>query len=134
MPVIADRRMKAMVYKTCTSLTSLLTFSIDRRRRFLVSHQFGHADSSGMLDPDQSDISFLHQDALVAPVCGLLERTDVSLACFRDDVVFLILIYQRWIYRVDPTRVNEYGQVNEGMVEDVGMSAVGKKEETKKDK
>ncbi|KIJ56616.1 hypothetical protein M422DRAFT_62579 [Sphaerobolus stellatus SS14] len=33
------------------------------------------------------------------------------LACFRDDVVFLIFLYQRWIYRVDPTRVNEYGQV-----------------------
>jgi hypothetical protein len=33
------------------------------------------------------------------------------LACFRDDVVFLIFIYQRWIYRVDPKRVNEYGQV-----------------------
>lgn len=32
------------------------------------------------------------------------------LACFRDDVVFLILIYQRWIYRIDPTRENEYGK------------------------
>ncbi|WRT65562.1 uncharacterized protein IL334_002507 [Kwoniella shivajii] len=57
------------------------------------------------------------------------------LACFRDDVVFLILIYQRWIYRVDYSRVNEYGQVNEGMVEDVGVP--GEKEgvkETKKTK
>ncbi|CDZ97998.1 Transmembrane protein [Phaffia rhodozyma] len=33
------------------------------------------------------------------------------LACFRDDVVFIILLYQRWIYRVDKTRANEYGQV-----------------------
>ncbi|KAH8829817.1 cleft lip and palate transmembrane protein 1-domain-containing protein [Flagelloscypha sp. PMI_526] len=33
------------------------------------------------------------------------------LACFRDDVVFCIFLYQRWIYRVDPKRVNEYGQV-----------------------
>jgi hypothetical protein len=65
------------------------------------------------------------------------------LACFRDDVVFCILIYQvrtllihrtrtrtqhtdhqRWIYRVDYSRVNEYGQVNEGMVEPVGEGAV----------
>lgn len=38
------------------------------------------------------------------------------LACFRDDVVFLIFLYQRWIYRIDPKRVNEYGQV---MAEDV---------------
>ncbi|KAK8861440.1 hypothetical protein IAR55_002259 [Kwoniella newhampshirensis] len=55
------------------------------------------------------------------------------LACFRDDVVFLILLYQRWIYRVDYSRVNEYGQVNEGMVEDVG-TAEGEKGETKKSK
>ncbi|OCF30500.1 cleft lip and palate associated transmembrane protein [Kwoniella heveanensis BCC8398] len=55
------------------------------------------------------------------------------LACFRDDVVFLILLYQRWIYRVDYSRVNEYGQVNEGMVEDVG-TAEGEKGETKKTK
>ncbi|KAI0053593.1 cleft lip and palate associated transmembrane protein [Auriscalpium vulgare] len=35
------------------------------------------------------------------------------LACFRDDVVFLIFLYQRWIYRIDPKRINEYGQVLE---------------------
>uniref|UniRef100_A0AAF5PG69 Cleft lip and palate transmembrane protein 1 n=2 Tax=Wuchereria bancrofti TaxID=6293 RepID=A0AAF5PG69_WUCBA len=35
--------------------------------------------------------------------------TMYRLGCFRDDIVFLIYIYQRWIYRVDPTRVNEYG-------------------------
>ncbi|KAJ7164281.1 hypothetical protein C8R46DRAFT_1099215 [Mycena filopes] len=33
------------------------------------------------------------------------------LACFRDDVVFLIFLYQGWIYCLDPKRVNEYGQV-----------------------
>lgn len=33
------------------------------------------------------------------------------LACFRDDVVFFIFLYQKWIYGVDPTRRNEYGQV-----------------------
>ena len=45
-----------------------------------------------------------------------------SLACFRDDVVFVVLLYQRWIYRVDYSRVNEYGQVNEEMTEPVGES------------
>jgi len=50
------------------------------------------------------------------------------LACFRDDVVFLIFLYQRWIYRVDPKRVNEYGQV---LAEDV--DAMGESE-SKKDK
>jgi len=32
------------------------------------------------------------------------------LSCFRDDIVFLIYLYQRWAYRVDHTRVNEFGQ------------------------
>uniref|UniRef100_A0A914EDK8 Lipid scramblase CLPTM1L n=1 Tax=Acrobeloides nanus TaxID=290746 RepID=A0A914EDK8_9BILA len=31
-------------------------------------------------------------------------------ACFRDDVVFLIYLYQRYLYPVDRTRVNEYGE------------------------
>ncbi|KAI6214636.1 hypothetical protein M3Y94_00291900 [Aphelenchoides besseyi] len=35
--------------------------------------------------------------------------TMYRLGCFRDDIIFLIYIYQRWIYRVDPTRANEYG-------------------------
>ncbi|XP_035275592.1 cleft lip and palate transmembrane protein 1-like protein isoform X2 [Anguilla anguilla] len=30
------------------------------------------------------------------------------LACFRDDLVFLIYLYQRWLYPVDKTRVNEH--------------------------
>lgn len=32
------------------------------------------------------------------------------LACLRDDVIFLIFCYQRYKYRTDFTRVNEYGQ------------------------
>ncbi|KAI4885840.1 hypothetical protein NFI96_012898 [Prochilodus magdalenae] len=35
--------------------------------------------------------------------------TSHRLACFRDDAVFLIYLYQRWLYPVDKTRVNEYG-------------------------
>lgn len=31
-------------------------------------------------------------------------------ACFRDDVVFLIYLYQRWLYPVDKKRVNEFGE------------------------
>ncbi|KAG8818395.1 Cleft lip and palate associated transmembrane protein 1 [Serendipita sp. 401] len=50
------------------------------------------------------------------------------LACFRDDVVFLIFLYQRWIYRVDTKRINEYGQV----AEPEEKTAEG--EESKKDK
>ena len=33
------------------------------------------------------------------------------LAVFRDDVVFAVYLYQRWIYRVDATRANEFGFV-----------------------
>lgn len=35
-------------------------------------------------------------------LCGVV-------ACCRDDLIFLIYLYQRWIYRVDMTRVNEFG-------------------------
>jgi len=31
------------------------------------------------------------------------------LSVFRDDLVFAVLIYQRWIYPVDKKRVNEFG-------------------------
>uniref|UniRef100_T1HF70 Lipid scramblase CLPTM1L n=1 Tax=Rhodnius prolixus TaxID=13249 RepID=T1HF70_RHOPR len=29
------------------------------------------------------------------------------LACFRDDVIFIIYLYQRWLYPVDKTRIDE---------------------------
>merc|ERR1711991_297710 len=32
------------------------------------------------------------------------------LACLRDDFIFLIFLYQRWIYPIDLTRINEFGQ------------------------
>lgn len=32
------------------------------------------------------------------------------LACLRDDVVFFIFCYQRYKYKTDYTRVNEFGQ------------------------
>ena len=35
--------------------------------------------------------------------------TSHRVACFRDDIVFFIFLYQRWLYPVDPTRANEYG-------------------------
>jgi hypothetical protein len=31
------------------------------------------------------------------------------LAVFRDDVCYAVFLYQRWIYRVDRTRANEFG-------------------------
>jgi uncharacterized protein with PQ loop repeat len=36
--------------------------------------------------------------------------TTHRLACFRDDVVFIIYLYQRYLYPVDRSRVNEYGE------------------------
>jgi Cleft lip and palate transmembrane protein 1 (CLPTM1) len=35
------------------------------------------------------------------------------LSVFRDDIVFAIYLYQRWIYRVDKTRANEFGYQEE---------------------
>lgn len=46
------------------------------------------------------------------------------LSVFRDDVVFLVYMYQRWIYRVDRKRVNEFGFSDEAPDED-GEAAAG---------
>jgi len=35
------------------------------------------------------------------------------MSCFRDDIVFAVFLYQRWIYKVDHSRVNEFGQRGE---------------------
>ncbi|KAJ3522875.1 hypothetical protein NM208_g12681 [Fusarium decemcellulare] len=35
------------------------------------------------------------------------------LATLRDDVIFFVYLYQRWAYRIDYTRVNEFGQGGE---------------------
>ena len=35
------------------------------------------------------------------------------LSVFRDDLIFVIYLYQRWIYRVDKTRPNEFGYAEE---------------------
>lgn len=56
------------------------------------------------------------------------------LACFRDDVVFLVFLYQRWIYRIDPKRVNEYGQVLASEVDAVQANEGKETAETKKNK
>jgi len=33
------------------------------------------------------------------------------LSCFRDDIIFFIYLYQKWIYRVDYERPNEFGLI-----------------------
>ncbi|KKA28363.1 hypothetical protein TD95_000208 [Thielaviopsis punctulata] len=53
------------------------------------------------------------------------------LATFRDDVIFFIYIYQRWAYRVDYTRVNEFGQGGDD--DEEPKKKEGEKEEKKKD-
>lgn len=40
------------------------------------------------------------------------------LATLRDDVIFFVYIYQRWAYKIDYTRVNEFGQGGDDEVEE----------------
>ncbi|XP_063976009.1 putative lipid scramblase CLPTM1 [Diachasmimorpha longicaudata] len=47
------------------------------------------------------------------------------LGCFRDDIVFFIFLYQRWIYKTDHSRVNEFGYSGE-------MEAQASQDKTKK--
>lgn len=56
------------------------------------------------------------------------------IACLRDDAVFFVYLYQRYKYRVDHTRANEYGQVGEEKDSDLGTKKIDiKDKETKKD-
>ncbi len=37
--------------------------------------------------------------------------------CCLSDVIFFIYLYQRWIYRMDPSRMNEFG-VSQDMIDE----------------
>lgn len=39
--------------------------------------------------------------------------TMYRIGCFRDDIIFFIQLYQRYIYKIDKKRVNEYGTSGE---------------------
>lgn len=39
--------------------------------------------------------------------------TMYRIGCFRDDIIFFINLYQRWIYKIDKKRVNEFGTSGE---------------------
>ena len=37
------------------------------------------------------------------------------IGCFRDDIIFFIYLYQKWIYPVDKKRTNEFGTTGEDL-------------------
>eukprot|EP01119_Soliformovum_irregulare_P012361 TRINITY_DN3200_c0_g2_i1.p1 TRINITY_DN3200_c0_g2~~TRINITY_DN3200_c0_g2_i1.p1 ORF type:complete len:394 (+),score=131.66 TRINITY_DN3200_c0_g2_i1:296-1477(+) len=45
------------------------------------------------------------------------------LSCFRDDFIFLIYLYQRWIYPTDYRRVNEFGQGGDDKPDDASTAS-----------
>ncbi|KAJ3123713.1 hypothetical protein HK098_001691 [Nowakowskiella sp. JEL0407] len=53
------------------------------------------------------------------------------LACLRDDVIFFVYLYQRWIYPEDKRRRNEFGQVGEEGGDDDDDDDEDEVEETK---
>ena len=55
------------------------------------------------------------------------------LATLRDDVIFFVYLYQSWAYRVDYTRVNEFGMGGADEDEDPDKAKLtdGKKEDEK---
>jgi len=46
------------------------------------------------------------------------------LATLRDDVIFFVYLYQKWKYKVDYSRVNEFGQGGDDEEEDEGKKEV----------
>ena len=55
------------------------------------------------------------------------------LATLRDDVIFFIWLYQSWKYRVDYSRVNEFGQGGEDEPEQVTTKEKKTKDDGKTD-
>lgn len=53
------------------------------------------------------------------------------LACFRDDIIFLIYLYQRWLYPVDKRRLDDTSDMTE---ESSAVLVDSKKDENKKNK
>lgn len=53
------------------------------------------------------------------------------LSTLRDDVIFFIWLYQSWKYRVDFTRVNEFGQGGESGEEEEENKEKKEKDEKK---
>ncbi|KAG6891698.1 hypothetical protein C0992_010101 [Termitomyces sp. T32_za158] len=104
---VAHMPMKAMIYKTLSTVVDdLFAFCIKMPflHRLACFRYLRFAESLAL-----RVLTIVHYDT-------------------RDDVVFLIFLYQRWIYRVDPKRVNEYGQV---MVQDV---TAAEEQESRKNK
>lgn len=53
------------------------------------------------------------------------------IGCLRDDVIFFIYLYQKWIYPVDKTRANEYGITGEQLEQaDAGTKQGGSQLQT----
>ncbi len=56
----------------------------------------------------RNDVAYLDLFAFVIKM-----PTMHRLSCFRDDIIFFIYIYQWWMYPVDHSRANEFGQGGE---------------------
>ncbi|XP_001602053.1 cleft lip and palate transmembrane protein 1 homolog [Nasonia vitripennis] len=59
------------------------------------------------------------------------------LGCFRDDIVFFIFLYQRWIYKTDLSRVNEFGfsgEMETQLTDEKKRKAIENKDSSKEDK
>ena len=56
--------------------------------------------------------------------------TMYRLGCFRDDIVFFIFLYQRYIYKEDKSRVNEFGFSGDMLDESEKKNGEGSPSET----
>ena len=54
--------------------------------------------------------------------------TMARISCFRDDVVFIVYLYQRWLYPVDTSRPVEGGEA--GVSDEILNDNMGKKNRT----
>eukprot|EP00834_Sanchytrium_tribonematis_P004102 NODE_185_length_13590_cov_0.472908.p3 type:complete len:468 gc:universal NODE_185_length_13590_cov_0.472908:1406-2809(+) len=119
-PILIGYSIYCLMYNTYSSNYSLV---ITISASFVYGFQFATLTPQLFINYHMKSVSHLPWRMLTYKFLGtivddlfafIIEMPFLHrLACFRDDIIFVIAIYQRYLYPVDKTRVNEYGQVFE---------------------
>lgn len=97
----------ASLFYSDTHPCTLITGNIQSSSQYVILH----TQSTGVVS------THLWLVALAVKQYIQLEETKPVYFSFPVDIVFFIFLYQRWIYRVDPRRVNEFGTSGDSPVD-----------------
>ena len=145
-PVILGYAIYALVYQTHKSwyswiLNSLVSFVYGFGFALLIPQLYLNYKLKSVAHLPWKQMTYKFLSTIIDDLFAFVVKMPLlhRVAVFRDDVVFLIYLYQRWVYRVDKTRVNEFGyaeEIPEGEEEEKEKEKeeVAVAEESKKDK